>query len=267
MAFDPMSENLVEENARCPAGEDRRPHERFGLRRFEELGGVVGHAVNRRQQNLVVGKAVRVDCLEGLESLQVGAVGRFGGGGNHHARESAAMHQAAAFGIDEVFGFALRRDRNVRGQHAGVILKARRELTHTGLPGLFVEFQLRRRRDRDHRRLVGKIVGIVGLGDTHLGVGLDADQTLGGELVGAVRIQPQKALDGIDAVFKWQRDTRCESARRSSVGTAHAMVVVELGRSHAHRSIETAGSAIAVGLERSQGCGEGMALRFRHFVA
>jgi hypothetical protein len=96
MAFDPVPENLVEEDARCAPGEDRRPHERLGLRRFEELGCVVGHAVNRRQQRLVVGKTVRVDCLEGLEGLQVGAVGGFGGGGNHHARESAAVHQAAA---------------------------------------------------------------------------------------------------------------------------------------------------------------------------
>jgi len=267
VALHAVAENLVEEDAGSAARENRRPHEGFGLGRFEQRGSVVGHAVDGRQQALVVGQAIRVDRLEGIEGAHVGAVGGFGGGGNDHARETASLHDARTFGIDEVLGVRLGRHRHMRGENAGVILKAGREFAHAVAPGLFVELHLRRRMDRDHRRLARKIVGIVGFGHAHLGVGLDPDEALGGQLVSPIGIQPHEALEGIDVVLERNEDPRREAARLGSPGAAHAVVVVELGRAHAHGNIENAIGSVAVGLQGAEGGGKGMHLRFGNFVA
>ena len=127
--FDAMSEDLVEEDARGASGEDRRSDERLRLGRFQQIRDDRWRRDRRRPAaSLSSGSP---DCVHGfkrLERAEVGAVGGLRGRRDHHAREAAAVRDARAFGVDEVARIGLRHHRDVRRQHARVVLEARREL-------------------------------------------------------------------------------------------------------------------------------------------
>ncbi len=65
-----------------------------------------------------------------------------------------------------------------------------------------VEFELGKVLYGDGRRLAREIVGVVFGGDLHLRIGIDADEALRGGAVGAVGLEPDAALDGIDGVLE-----------------------------------------------------------------
>ncbi len=153
---------------------------------------------------------------------------------------------ARPFGIHEVARIGLAGNRHVGGEHAGIIVEARRKLADTRLPVLLVELQLGRGLDRHRGRLDRKIVRAVLFRHLHLGVGLDADEPLGGGAIGAVGLQPQAALDGVGVVLEGQGGGRGPSNAAAPTASAcqpHVVVIVELGRAYAHRDIQFAALA------------------------
>ena len=105
------------------------PDERLGLRRLEQLRKIVRHAVDGRQQDLVVRQPGGIDGFEGFEGAQVGAVGRLGRGGNRDPGESAAVLHAAMPSVLTRYRVSVCAERrHVRSEHARVVLEAVREL-------------------------------------------------------------------------------------------------------------------------------------------
>ena len=238
VAFDAMAEDLVEEDAGGAPGEDRRTDEGLGLGGLQEFGDIVGHAVDRRQDHLVVRQPRFVHRFKGLKRADVGAVRGLGSGVDHDAGEPAPVGHARTFGIHQVAGVGLAQHGDVRGQHGLVVLKAGRVLADLLLPLRFGEFQLARNLDEVGRGLRGEIVGVVRFGHLDLRVGLDADQPLCRRAIGAIGLQPQPPFDGVDVVLEGDQRPRGELSPIS----AHPVVVVQLRCADTNRRHPARGS-------------------------
>ena len=248
VAFDAVAEDLVEEDAGGAPGEDGRADERLGLGGLQQFGDVVGHAVDGRQNHLVVRQPRFLHRLKGLKRAHVGAVGGLGRSVDRHARKPAPVSHARTFGIHQVARVRLAQHGNVRGEHARVVPEAARVLADLLLPLGLGEFQLARDLHEGGRGLGGEIVGIVRLGHLHLGVGLDTDQPLRRRTIRAVGFQPEPPLDGVGVVLEGDEGAGGELPPIAT----HPVVVVELRGTDADGDVQGAALAPGGGIHRAQ---------------
>src|SRR4051812_11100194 len=147
MTFHAMTENLVKEDAGGASAEDRRPDERLRLRGLQQLGYIVGDAIDSGEYGLLVCQAVLVDGFEGFEGGDVRAIDRLSGGVDHDAGEAASVRDARALVIHEVARIGLAEHSDVAGEHARIVAEPGGVAAHTVLPLSLVELEFAGRLD------------------------------------------------------------------------------------------------------------------------
>ena len=228
------------------------------------FGDVVGHAVDGRGQRLVVRAGPTASTASKVSNVLRSVPSA--------ALAEAEMKRARIRGRARCARLRYSRSSGCR---SGPIPR-RAKSAHWGSCRSATRACGRGRATRPHRscslggasratsRLLGrKIVRIVGGRHLHLGVGLDADEPLGGGAVGAIRFQPQPPLDGVGDVL--EGDERAGGELAAVV--PHAVVVVQFGRSDTHRNVQRAGLAVARAVDRPERRRQRAVIDFRDLVA
>jgi hypothetical protein len=102
MAFDPVAEDLVEEDRGGASGENGGTDERIDHRSFEQRSQVLRDSGDGGLYLFVIRKAGCLFSLEAVGGDKVHAIGCFALGDDRDSREAAAVLQLRTLGVHQV---------------------------------------------------------------------------------------------------------------------------------------------------------------------
>ena len=165
------------------------------LRRLQQRGQILGHAIDGRRDHFVLRQPGGIDRFEAVERLQIHAVFSLAVRAMITMRAKPRPYCRRVPSVLAKYLVSVwPKSLTLRGEDAGILLETRRRACACARSsGSLSKLSFGRLLGVHGGFFAGEIVGLVLLRHLHLRVGLDLDEPLGGGAIGAIGFEPEAA--------------------------------------------------------------------------